>query len=196
MKILKLDVSPRGEASISRQLSKAFFDQLPEGKHAIKSRFIDEKVSAVSGEWLGASWKTDSDRTAEEAAVLKQSDEFISEISESDVIVLSTPIWNFSIPAQLKAWIDQICRAGLTFKYTENGPVGLMTNKKAIVFIASGGTKLGGPVDYGTPHLRFIFNFIGINDVTFVAADQTMVDQGESFESALKDAKQLAIDLG
>ena len=106
--------------------------------------------------------------------------------------MISTPIYNFGIPASLKAWIDQIARAGLTFNYTPNGPVGLMEGKRAVIAIASGGTQVGSDIDWASSYLRHIMGFIGITDVEFVAADQLMVDADASHAKADAALKALA----
>ncbi len=89
-------------------------------------------------------------------------------------IVIGAPIYNFGVPATLKAWIDQIARARLTFRYTENGPQGLLTGKKAYILAATGGTEVGSAIDFATPWLKFVLGFIGITDVEVIAADRGM----------------------
>ena len=112
------------------------------------------------------------------------SDNLISELKTADTIIISTPIYNFAVPSTLKAWVDQIARAGVTFNYTENGPKGLLTGKKAIVAIASGGTQVGSDIDFASGYIRHILGFVGITDVQFVAADQLMVDAEASYAKA------------
>ena len=94
--------------------------------------------------------------------------------------MLGVPIYNFGVPATFKAWADLVARAGTTFKYTDNGPVGLLSGKKAYLAVASGGTPVGSEIDFMTPWLKFFLGFIGIQDVTVVAADGIMGGDGES----------------
>ena len=89
-------------------------------------------------------------------------------------LVIGLPIYNFSVPAAMKAWIDQIARVGVTFNYSENGPVGLMKKKRAIILLASGGTKVGSDIDFASEYMKHILGFIGITDVTIIAADALM----------------------
>ena len=105
---------------------------------------------------------------------------------DSDLILIALPIYNFTVPGALKAWIDLVCRAGVTFKYTETGPVGLLEGKRAIVAVASGGTPVGSEIDFATGYMRHILGFIGITDVSFVSADQ----QGSKGEAAVNEAQQ------
>ncbi len=96
---------------------------------------------------------------------------------QADVIVIGLAVYNFSVPAAFKAWIDQVVRSKVTFRYTENGPEGLLENKKAYVVIASGGTKVDSDIDFFSAHVRYILAFIGINDVTFI--DSSGIGQDE-----------------
>jgi FMN-dependent NADH-azoreductase len=93
-------------------------------------------------------------------------------LERNELIVISMPIYNFNLSASLKLWIDQIARVGRTFRYTENGPIGLLTGKRAVILFASGGTKVGSEIDFGTPYLRHLLGFIGITDVEIITADQ------------------------
>lgn len=103
--------------------------------------------------------------------MLTFSDQLINEVKAADVIVLGVPVYNFSIPATLKAWIDLVARARETFRYTENGPVGLLENKKVYLVMASGGVPLESEMDFASNYLKFFMQFIGITDVTLVNAN-------------------------
>jgi FMN-dependent NADH-azoreductase len=106
-------------------------------------------------------------------AVVAYSDSLIDELKQADVIVLGLPMYNFGIPSQLKSYFDHIARVGVTFKYTETGPVGLLTGKKAFVFAARGGVYVGTPLDTQTSYVRDFLRFLGIIDVDFVYAEGT-----------------------
>jgi FMN-dependent NADH-azoreductase len=107
-------------------------------------------------------------------------------------LVIGSPVYNFSVPAALKAWIDQICRVGVTFKYTPDGPVGLLSGKRAIIVIASGGTSIGSDIDYASGYLKHIMDFIGIHDVTIIAADALGKDAKAKLAAANVDIESLS----
>ena len=116
----------------------------------------------------------------------------IEEIKAADVIVIGVPIYNFGVPASLKAWVDQIARAGVTFRYTENGPQGLLDGKRAIIALASGGTAIGSDIDFASDYLRHIMGFIGITEVEIVAADQMMMNGEGALSKAAAQIDALA----
>ncbi|MEO0699174.1 MAG: NAD(P)H-dependent oxidoreductase, partial [Pseudomonadota bacterium] len=111
---------------------------------------------------------------------------------DADTIVIGAPIYNFGVPAAVKAWIDQVARAGITFAYTENGPKGLLEGKRAIIVVASGGTKVGSEIDFAIGYLKFALGFIGITNVELVAADQMALDADASLVAANEAVAQLA----
>jgi FMN-dependent NADH-azoreductase len=115
---------------------------------------------------------------------LSLSDQLIAELNWADHIVLATPMYNFGVPASLKAWIDLICRAGVTFRYGASGPEGLLKGKSADIVITTGGARLGSPVDFVSGYLRQVFEFIGIDDINIVGAEQMNVDADRSFARA------------
>lgn len=174
--ILKVLASPRGDSSVSRKLADQLVTALGSGQ--VVTRDISTGVPVVDGAWIGAAFGGD------EKTPLATSEELVAEVQAADHIVIATPIWNFGVPAALKAWIDQIARAGLTFKYTDNGPVGLLEGKKATIVISSGGTESGSAIDFATPYLRHVLGFVGIHDVNVVAADRLMMDAEASMEKA------------
>jgi FMN-dependent NADH-azoreductase len=128
-------------------------------------------------------------RTAEQGSVLQYSDALIDELKRADTIVLGLPMYNFGIPSTLKAYFDHIARAGVTFKYTDKGSVGLLTGKKAYVFAARGGYYAGTPSDTQTAYVRHLLAFLGITDVEFVYAEGLAIDAASS-EKALGSASQ------
>jgi FMN-dependent NADH-azoreductase len=128
-------------------------------------------------------------RTPEQQAFVAESDALIDEIKQAEILVIGLPMYNFGIPSTLKAYFDHIARAGVTFRYTSNGPEGLLTGKKAYVFAARGGLYAGTPLDSQTGYVRNFLAFIGITDVEFVYAEG--LNMGEaSKEAALTEAKQ------
>jgi len=138
-----------------------------------------------------ANFAEQSSRTNEQKTRLTLSDELINEITWADILIIASPIYNFSVPSALKSWIDQICRAGLTFNYTETGPVGLLRDKRAVLTITSGGVPVDSSVDFATPYLRQVLNFIGIEDIQTVGADQ-QVTTTDFMERAAEDIRKVA----
>ena len=125
-------------------------------------------------------------RNEEQKAALAESDALVAELRAADVLIIGVPIYNFGIPAALKAWVDMVARARLTFRYTENGPVGLLKGKRVYLVVASGGTAVGSEIDFATGYLRHMLGFLGIDDVHIVAADRLMA-RGE--EEAVRNAR-------
>ena len=143
-------------------------------------------------EELGA-WQTPADeRTTEQQALAAHSDELLAELRANDVLVLAVPMYNLGIPSQLKAWFDRVLRAGETFRYTENGPQGLIEGKRAIILAARGGQYAGTEFDSQTPHLKTMLGLMGIRDVEVVFAEG--LNMGDAHrDAAMKEAFQ-AID--
>ena len=143
-------------------------------------------------EELGA-WQTPADeRTVEQQALAAHSDELLAELRANDVLVLAVPMYNLGIPSQLKAWFDRVLRAGETFRYTENGPQGLIEGKRAIILAARGGQYAGTEFDSQTPHLKTMLGLMGIRDVEVVFAEG--LNMGDAHrDAAMKEAFQ-AID--
>jgi len=130
-----------------------------------------EPVPHLTAERFQSFLAKPEERTPEQQGVAGFSDALIAEIERADVIVLGLPMYNFGVPSTLKAYFDHIARAGKTFKYTEKGPVGLLTGKKAIIFATRGGLYAGTPLDTQTSYVRDFLRFLGISDVEFVYAE-------------------------
>ncbi len=190
--ILRIEASARDADSVSRQLTSKIIDQLG-GLCAIRmiNRDVSKGIPFVDAAWVGANFTPPEQRTPTQTSALSTSDRLIDELTQADTIVLGVPVYNFGIPASLKAWIDQITRAGVTFQYTENGPVGLLSGKRAIIVIASGGTLVGSTHDFASPYLKHIFGFIGITDVTIIAADSLMQNRPSKITEAETKIAQL-----
>jgi len=191
--ILHINASARTAGSVTRDLGQTFVTRLlaksPDAKVIIRD--VSQGVPFLNEEWIGATFTDPAARSAEQKMVLALSDTLVGELREADTIVIGTPVYNFSIPATLKAWVDMVARARETFQYTENGPVGLLQGKKAYVIIASGGTKIGSEIDFAGNYLKHILGFIGISDVTMIAADQLMIDP-KNRDAALAQTIELA----
>ncbi|MCI5047980.1 MAG: NAD(P)H-dependent oxidoreductase [Aquisalinus sp.] len=188
--ILRIDSSMRYEGSVSRQLGDKLIAKLG-GAVTIRD-LAAEQIPFVDEEWIGANFTPEEDRSDAQRAKLAFSDRLVAELKAADILVLNVPMYNFSAPAAFKAWVDMIARARLTFKYTDNGPVGLLEGKKAYVIVTSGGTPLHGEADHLTGYMRKILNFIGINDIEFVEASLLMVDPDKSVEEAAAAINKVA----
>lgn len=185
--LLRVDVSPRGQYSVSRQLSdaavRAWKAKHPNG-HVIERDLAKTALTFVDLDWIQGAFSRPEQHSDSHKRALALSDELVAELLAADEIVLSTPMYNFAIPAALKAWIDHVVRAGRTFRYTATGmPEGLALGKKALVLIASGGSynQESGltALDHEAPYLRFILGFMGITDVQVLQAGGTgRIQQG------------------
>ena len=187
MQILSVQSSSRDAAqSVSRQLSERLIERLAAGESdaRVVRREASDGVPVVSTAWTAGAYIPEGDRTPEQREALNISDELVAELEAADVIVIGAPVYNFGIPGALKLWIDQVCRAGVTFRYGENGPVGLLEGKRAFVVVSSGGTEAGSAIDFVTPYLRHVLGFIGIIDVEIIAADRLMVNGTAPIEAA------------
>jgi len=161
-----------GQSSqLANQFVAAFHQRRPEAKIVVRDVAAAEPVPHLNAERFGAFITKPEERSAAQRAVVAYSDILINELKEADVIVLGLPMYNFGVPSQLKAYFDHIARAGVTFQYTEKGPVGLLTAKKAFVFAARGGLYAGTPMDTQTSYVRDFLRFLGIADVEFVYAE-------------------------
>ena len=147
-------------------------------------------IPHLTAERFGAFLTKPESRTAMQLSDVAISDALIEELQRADVIVLGLPLYNFGIPSSLKAYFDHVARAGITFKYTEKGPVGLLTGKKVYVFAARGGMYVGTPLDTQTGYVRDFLRFLGLNDVEFVYAEGLAISP-ESKATSLANAAAL-----
>jgi FMN-dependent NADH-azoreductase len=164
--------SDNGQSSqLASQFVAAFHKRRPQAKIVVRDVAASEPVPHLTAERFGAFITKPEERSVAQRAVVAYSDILINELKNADVIVLGLPMYNFGVPSQLKAYFDHIARVGVTFKYTEKGPVGQLTGKKAYVFAARGGQYAGTPMDTQTSYVRDFLRFIGITDVEFVYAE-------------------------
>lgn len=177
MKILHLISSPRGEASVSIKLGNAIIEKLQEANpgSSVKVRDLTKNPFPHLEEiHLNSFFTPAESRSPELLAAVKHSDDAIAELRAADVIVIGLGMYNFSIHSSLKAWIDHVARSGETFSYSENGPEGLIKNKKVYLAIATGGVYSDGPMkayDSTEPYLRVILGFMGMTDITVYRAE-------------------------
>lgn len=170
--ILLINSSISGDKGHSAQLAQQFIARLPEGSFNLDT--LDLNATPVPHLEMAemAAWMTPAkQRSSEQQRLAAISDDIIARIKAADVIVLGVPMYNFGIPSQLKALLDRVARAGITFKYTEQGPVGLLDDKPVVIFAARGGIYQGTGLDSQTPFLQTFFNFVGLKDLHFVYAE-------------------------
>ena len=187
MKIYQIDSSARKEGSTSRALAKKLLNKIKKPKDEVIYRDLDDEMVFVSGLTESGMKIEKKDQTENHKKMFELSDTLVKELKESDVIIISAPIYNYGPPATLKAWSDLAARVGETFRFKPNGRrEGLLKNKKAYLVITSGGTKLNSNEDFLTPWLKFILNFFGIEKIEIICADQMALD----YEKSIKDAEE------
>ena len=183
-----------GQSSrLADQFVAAFRERNPDARF-IKRDLAAEAVPHLTAERFGAFITKPEEHTPTQRAVVAYSDALIAELKSAEVIVLGLPMYNFGVPSQLKAYFDHIARAGETFRYTPNGPEGLLTGRKTYVFAARGGQHVGTALDTQTSYVRDFFRFLGISDVEFVYAEGLAVGP-EVREASLAKATEHAVRL-
>ena len=186
MKFYQIDSSARKDGSTSRALAKKLLDKIKKPEDEVIYRDLDDEMVFVSGLTESGMKIEEKDRNEHHKKMFELSDKLVSELKESDIIIISAPIYNYGPPATLKAWADLAARVGETFRFKPDGRrEGLLSNKRAFLVITSGGTKLNSNEDFLTPWLKFILNFFGIEKVDMVSADQMALD----YEKSIKDAE-------
>ena len=190
IKILRIDSSARRDGSETRALNDALISRI---EATADTTVIHRDLAAdapgfVNEAWVGANFTDPDARSDTQSAALAASDALVAELESADVIVIGAPIYNFNIPAVLKAWIDKVVRARVTFRYGENGPEGLLKDKKAYVMMASGGVPIGSAMDFASPYIRYILGFVGIHEVEFISAAEVK-DDPRRLDAALAGAQ-------
>lgn len=193
--ILYLSASIRDGDSVSRELGDKLVESLAakDGASVTRRDLSSNDLPYLTHERHMANLTPASERTPEQGELASIADELINELQAADTIVLSVPIYNFSVPATVKSWADLVARAGTTFKYTENGPEGLLTGKTAYITVASGGVPVGSDADMMTKWLKFFLGFLGIETKQVIAADGIMgVNADEKIANAKAEIEKLA----
>ncbi|AZC16993.1 MULTISPECIES: FMN-dependent NADH-azoreductase [Pseudomonas] len=189
-RVLIIESSARQQDSVSRQLTQTFIQQWQAAYPADSITVRDlarNPVPHLDANLLGGWMKPAEQRNAAEQDSLQRSNELTEELLAADVLVMAAPMYNFAIPSTLKAWLDHVLRAGVTFKYTQTGPQGLLTGKRAFVLTARGGIYAGSSTDHQEPYLRQVMAFIGIHDVQFIHAEGLNLG-GDFHEKGLNQA--------
>ena len=193
MKIYQIDSSARKEGSTSRALAKKLLNKIKKPEDEVIYRDLDDEMVFVSGLTESGMKIEKKDQTENHKKMFELSDTLVKELKESDVIIISAPIYNYGPPATLKAWSDLAARVGETFRFKPNGRrEGLLKNKKAYLVITSGGTKLNSNEDFLTPWLKFILNFFGIEKIEIICADQMALDYDKSIKDAEKQIENIS----
>lgn len=175
MKLLRIDSSVATQGSVTRDLTDRIIAALAPADVTTRD-LAATPLPQITEAWVTARATPEADRSDAQRAELVLSDQLVDEIAQADTLVIGLPVYNFSVPASLKAWIDLIARVGVTFRYTAEGPEGLLKGKRAIIAMASGGTEAGSEIDFASGYLRHVLGFVGITDVTLIAADALAKD--------------------
>lgn len=194
MNILHINSSIFGDNGQSSQLAAqvvARLQALNAGASVVKRDVVAEAMPHLDGVRMGALMTPAEQRSAEQQAVVDFSDALIAELQAADAIVFGVPMYNFTIPSQLKSYFDHVARAGVTFRYTDTGPEGLLKGKKVYVCGARGGRYLGTEADTQTGYLKVMLGFMGLNDVQFVFAEG--LNMGDDSRTASLSAAQASI---
>lgn len=176
-KVLHIITSPRGKASVSKKLGNAIIDNIKTkypGSFLKERDLTKDRYPHLEEVHISSFFTPVENRSPEQLEALKHSDQAIAELQDADIIVIDTPLYNFSITSTLKSWIDHIARAGITFRYTERGPEGLIKNKKVYLAFTSGGIYSEGALqayDFVVPYLRKTLGFLGMTDISLVRAE-------------------------
>ncbi len=192
--ILYLNSSVRSTGSVSRQLSGEFIEKLKAahpGANVVTRDLAANPLPHLSESMVGAYFTPPEQRTEEQKQLIKTSDEVVAELLAADIVVVGAPMYNFSVSSTLKSWIDHVARAGVTFKYTETGPVGLVQGKKFVIFTSRAGVYSSGPaqaMDFQETYLRGVLGFLGITDVSFISAEGLAMGD-EAVNSALANGR-------
>ena len=195
MKIYQIDSSARKEGSTSRALANKVLEKIKKPGDEVIYRDLNDEMVFVTGLTESGMNIEQKDQNENHKKMFKLSDQLVKELKESDIIIISAPIYNYGPPATLKAWSDLAARVGETFRFKPNGRrEGLLKNKKAYLVITSGGTKLNSSEDFLTPWLKFILNFFGIEKIDIICADQMALDYDKSIKDAEKQIENISGD--
>jgi FMN-dependent NADH-azoreductase len=193
--ILQIDASARIANSVSRKLTLHLTQQLSSQHNnvTVKERVLSDMIF-LSEAMVEGMFTPIEKRTAEQVASLRFSDMLVEELRDADVLVIGLPNYNFGIPASLKAYIDLVTRAGVTFKHTAEGFFGLLPDKPVYIVVTSGSTALYGPKDFISDYMKFILSFIGLNNVTFINASSVHTDREGIINNAMKAIAAIEAD--
>lgn len=190
--LLRIDASARRTGSVSRELTDAIVSKLAAETVITRDLAADPLPQLDEGFVTLTKGADAGTLTGAQQDMLALSDQLIGELRRADTVVIGVPVYNFGVPAALKAWIDLVARAGETFRYTAAGPEGLLTGKRVILAVASGGTEAGSPIDFATPYMRHVLGFMGLTEVDLVTADRLALDAEATLAAAQRQVAALA----
>jgi FMN-dependent NADH-azoreductase len=194
LRVLRIDASARRTGSVSRRLGDTLVEALRRGHDNLlitRRDLAEQSPPLVDESWVDANFTDALRRNEAQREKLAVSDYLVQELKQADLLVINTPLYNFSVPAALKAWIDLVARARLTFRYTDSGVEGLLRGKRAYVVIATGGVEVGSSFDFASGYLRHVLGFLGIGDVEIIAADGIDRRGDEALEQAKRHIDEL-----
>lgn len=192
--LLRIDSSPRTTISISRQLGDHLQNHITNKEEFIlqnRDLYYDDLVKLGNEDQVTAYYTPEDQQTQVQKDAVASSNTLALEFAAADIYLFTVPMYNFTVSAGLKTYIDMISRAGISFQYTENGPIGLLKNKKAYIVITTGGTPAGSASDFVTPYLTQFLHFVGITDVTFINSDLVMANQDKAIANAKEEISTL-----
>ena len=192
--VLAITSSLQTGAGNSTKLVEQYLEKISGASAVVRRDLAATNIPHLTDVEMAAWATTPADRNDEQQQLAQLSDDIIAEVKNADEIVLGVPMYNFGIPSVLKAWIDRLARAGVTFTYTENGPKGLLDGKKVTILAARGGMYAGTPLDTQTEYLRNFWNFVGVTDVNFVYAEGLAMGE-ESANKAWQSAEEKILEL-
>jgi FMN-dependent NADH-azoreductase len=190
--ILQLNNSLFSDHGQSSRLADQFVARVREEDpqtRVIRRDLAEHPVPHLDQATFSAGLTATDERTAEQARAAAHADTLVEELQNADTVVIGVPVYNFLIPSTLKAWFDHVARAGTTFRYTENGPEGLLEGKRAHLFVTSGGRYAGTDIDFAAPYVQHMLAFLGINDVTVTRAEGLAMGE-ETSAAALESARE------
>ena len=185
--VLTVLASPRGEASNSRALAAELADKVAQGGRVVERDLMDSELPIVTDLLINAYFSPAEKHGEDHKQAIQPSNTYVKELQDADIVIVATPMYNFTVPGNLKKWIDLVARAGVTFKYSEQGPVGLLQGKKAYFVLTTGGTPLGSDYDYLSPYLKLFFGFIGITDSEVIGATGLSGNEEAGLEQAREE---------
>lgn len=196
VRVLRIDASARRQGSMTRVLADELLARLQDQHGALQltTRDVSAGLEFIDPDWIGANYTAAEQRSAAQQERLALSDALVDELCAADVLVIGVPVYNFGIPASLKAWVDLVARVQRTFRYTENGPVGLLKGRKAYLMFASGGVSAGSEMDFASSYMRHVLGFLGITDVELIAAEGVALDRDAALDRARARIADIDLD--
>ncbi|MEJ2575359.1 MAG: NAD(P)H-dependent oxidoreductase [Gammaproteobacteria bacterium] len=193
--ILRIDGSARYADSASRRLADEAVDRLRAAHPGARllRRDLGRGLPLLTEAWVAANFTDPEQRSPDQRRELALSDILVEELQAADAVVMAVPMYNFGVPAAVKAWIDLVCRARVTFRYTPNGPQGLLRDRPVYLVMTTGGVPVGGPLDYASEYLRHVWGFLGVRDVHLITADGLNSEAGQALARAREQLRRAIV---